>query len=513
MEYRPPEWYVPYPAMTTLDWSNPADPVRLANALSGWRDGDGPMYGRLAGALRRAIDAFEVPAGGRLAPERELAGALGVSRSTVIAAYDALAKDGLVERRQGSGTWVRDAVPQPADGERHRRHEPGERSAYDRTYQLQPLPGEGIIDLTVAGPDIGSTVREAMREALESPGALLSGHGYTSHGLPELRLALAAQLTSWGVPTTPDEVMVTSGAHQAISLIVAHVLRPGDVFAMEDPTYAGAIDVAGLAGTRATGMALDGDGVLPDEVERAISRRGARLVHIIPTGQNPTGTVMSARRRGEIARLVAELGVPVIEDTVFEAVGVRRRTPAPLAAQVPGAPVIMVGSLSKIFWGGLRVGWLRAPGPLLNRLVRLKMVTDHGSSIPAQVAALHLLERFDEQRDCMRLHLEERIAMVGSLLAELLPEWSWRAPEAGISAWIRLPVAEATRFARLARRMGVAVVPGSAASPTGAFEDHIRVSLGPDTAVIEDGVRRLAAAWRVFAAEGAGDRHEITAMV
>jgi DNA-binding transcriptional MocR family regulator len=498
---------------TTLDWSDRADPAWLAKVVAGWRDREGPLYARLGDALRDAVVAFEVPAGGRLAPERDLARALGVSRSTVIAAYERLAEEGLVERRQGSGTWVRDAVPAPARAGGARRGA-SDRRAFDRGFRIHLRPGESLLDLTVAGPEIGDAVRDALREAAARSEEVLTGHGYVSHGLPELRRAVAAELSAaWDVPTEADEVLITNGAHQAINLVAAHVLRPGDAFAMEDPTYAGAVDVAELVGARPTGMRLDDDGVVPEAFERAITRRGARLVHLTPTGQNPTGIVMGARRRAEIGRLAADLGVPVIEDTVFEGVSLRRRPPKPIAATAPSAPIVLVGSLSKLFWGGLRLGWVRAPGPLLDRLVRLKMVSDHGSSLPAQAAALHLVAQAAGQRELMRGHLEERVTLVDGLLGELLPSWSWRPPRAGLSAWARLPVEDATRFSRFARRMGVAVMPGSAASPTGAFEDHVRISLGPSLDVLEAGIRRLAEAWDVFAREGAPESDEIAALV
>lgn len=478
---------------TTLDWSDHANPEWLVRAVGDWRRREGPLYKRLADAIREMVVAGDLPAGARLPPERDLAMALGVSRSTVIGCYELLAEEGRLQRRQGSGTHVsrsdHAAAAQPA------------RPLSDRGSRIHPRAGERIIDLTVAGPEISDDVRAAVREGMDRFGDEDLGHGYRSQGLHTLRVAVARHLSTRGVATTAEEVLITSGAHQGLSLLVASQVRRGESVAIEDPTYAGIIDVIEHAGARPTPMDVDRQGVRPQALEAAVLRRGARLVHVVPTGQNPTGTIMPRRRRQEIASLASELGVTLVEDTVFDDVSLRRGRSDPLAALAPEAPIVTVGSLSKVFWGGLRVGWVRAPIATIDRLVGLKMMMDHGSSVASQAAALTLLDGLDVRRARMRDHLERAISVIDAALMGPLAGWEWHPPEAGLSAWMRLPLPEATRFSRFARRMGVAVVPGSATSPRGSFEDHVRISLGPSPETLAAGLVRLGEAWAAFSPE------------
>jgi DNA-binding transcriptional MocR family regulator len=480
-----------------LDWSDYADPAWLVRAVGDWRERQGPLYKRLADAIREVVAAGDLPPGARLAPERDLAAALGVSRSTVMSCYERLASEGRLDRRQGSGTRVRSAGGPAGRSAAERDARP----LVDRGSRIHPRAGERIIDLTVAGPEISDPVRRAVRTGLDAFGDDDLGHGYRSQGLHALRVTVAAHLSSRGVATTPEEVMITTGAHQGLALLMAAHVRPGEIVATEDPTYAGIIDVIENAGGRPTPMAVDREGLQPEALEAAVLRRGARLVHVVPTGQNPTGTVMPHTRRLEIARLASELGATLVEDTVFEDVSLRRLRPDALAALAPDAPIVTVGSLSKLFWGGLRTGWVRAPAAVIDRLVRLKMMLDHGSSTVSQAAAMRLLDEVDAQRERMREHLERGIALVKGALEGPLSGWEWRPPEAGLSAWMRLPVPEATRFTRFARRLGVAVVPGSATSPRGAFEDHVRISLGPSPETLAAGLDRLGEAWAAFSPE------------
>lgn len=470
-----------------LDWSDHADPEWLARAVGEWRQRQGPLYQRLSAAIREVVDAGDVPPGARLPPERDLAATLGVSRSTVIGCYETLEQEGRLTRRQGSGTRV-------AGGERT--HPSG-----DRKSRVHPRTGEHVIDLTVAGPDISGPVRDATRRSLDRFSDADLGHGYRSQGLHALRVAVAERLSGGGVATTPDEVIITGGAHQGLALFMASDVRPGDVVASEDPAYLGIIDLVEHTGARCVGMPLDGQGLRPESLEVA-ARRGARVAHVVPTGQNPTGRVMSLQRRREIGATAARLGVTLLEDTVFEDTTRRGSGLPSIASLNTGADVVTVGSVSKLFWGGLRVGWLRAPAPVVDRLVRLKMMLDHGSAITSQAAALLLLdETADAQQVWMRGRFEEAVSVIQAALDGPLAGWSWEQPEAGLSAWVQMPIPEATRFSRFARRLGVAVVPGSACSPRGAFEDYLRISIGPSPEVLARGMERLGEAWAAFVPE------------
>jgi DNA-binding transcriptional MocR family regulator len=160
--------------------------------------------------------------------------------------------------------------------------------------------------------------------------------------------------------------------------------------------------------------------------------------------------------------------------------------------------VLTIGSLSKVLWGGLRVGWIRAPAPVIQRLGRMKLVTDHGSSAVSQILALRLLEEFDAIRDERHALVRERKALLESLLHERLPSWTWDPPAGGLCLWVRLPAGDATSFSQVASRHGVTLVAGPMTSVDGNFSDRVRLPYVLEPGEMREGVNRLAAAWAEY---------------
>lgn len=469
-----------------------ADATRLATLLGAWAAGPGPLYDRLADAIAAAIDRGELPPGAVLPTERRLAGHLAVSRSTVVAGYGRLKAEGRLESRQGRGTWVAGVA---------RERPPAER-AFSAELYASMLGGTGdLIELTAACPPPVSLVGTVLAE---TPGArlaeLVTGAGYLPAGLEELRTAIAALLTSTGLPTGEDEVIVTTGAHQAIGLATALLGGPGQTVLVEDATYPGALDIARGAGMRPVAVPLDGEGVLPDALEDLLDRVRPAFVYLVPTHQNPTGSVLSPQRSREVARLSAAFRVPVVEDLALRHLPLDERPlPAPIAAHGPDARSMAIGSASKVLWGGLRVGWIRASRPVIERLMRLKIIADLGSPVLAQALAARLLPRFDEAVAERRDFLRVRYAALADALAEHLPGWTWEAPRGGCTLWVRMPSGDARGFGQVAQRCGVNVVPGQALSAEGRHEDRLRVPFVHEPPVIQEAVRRLAAAWELYA--------------
>jgi DNA-binding transcriptional MocR family regulator len=495
--------------MTAQSSSNPAQLVQhqpvgqVARLLRPRLVGEGPLRERLAGAIREAAAVGELAAGGRLPPERELAAALGISRGTVVAAYRALAAAGAVDRRQGSGTWLRG--PDEARSIPSRGH---------YLYQAGPAPAQAraTIDLSVAGPPPPDDLAEAL--ARLDPAELAElGHGYDLLGIPPLRRAIARHLGRWGLAAADDEILVTAGAQQAIAMIAALRVRPGDPVLVEDPSYVGALDAIAAAGGRAVSVALDEAGMRPDALREAAGETGAKLAFIVPTGQNPTGTVMPERRRAEIGGVLAECGVVGVEDCTLHDLALRAARPRTLAELAPRAQIVVVGSLSKLVWGGLRMGWIRGPAELMDRLGRLKLALDHGSPGVSQLVGARLLEDGEARRERVRADIAARIRAVDAALSDRLPAWRWRSPEGGLSLWVRLPGPEATGFARLARAMGVAVVPGPLVSAARGFDDHLRLALVHEPEVMREAVERLAEAWRVYVPGPGASRHALAGVV
>jgi DNA-binding transcriptional MocR family regulator len=467
----------------------------------------GPLYQRLSSALETAMERGDVSPGTLLPPERVLAARIGVSRSTVVAAYERLREAGLVERRQGSGTRIAaSAVARNADTREAELVQALHRNALFR----------GVIEGTKGGIDfLGSYLPapERLSPALlaaanEELASTLEHHGYAPHGYPPLQEAIAEHLTSRGLPTTPKQVLVTNGAQQAISLATAFLVQRGEAVALENPTYPGAIDAATAVGAQLIPIPTGMDGARVSAIADILANRNPKLVYLNPTFHNPTGTVMPDAARAEVARLIERHQVVTIDDRAEAELTVGGEPPPPpIAAHAPDAPILTVGSMSKLFWGGLRVGWIRAPVPLVSRLTGFKAVLDLGTSLPGQVVATHLLHDREEVRRERRRMITPRFHLLEELLSELLPSWSWTRPKGGLLLWVRLPSGSARELAVEARRLGVAILPGPTTSPDLSFDNYVRLTVSRPPDVLAEGIRRLAAAWDDYAprAEGRGE--------
>jgi DNA-binding transcriptional MocR family regulator len=476
----------------------------LVDLLGPWADGADPLNEQLAAALARAIDLGLLPPGTRLPAERELARELALSRTTIVAAYDRLRLAGLARSRQGSGTRVATRRPgltqaylAPVDSMDSDAVLMPSASSAPPIGLLTPLVDDAI-ELTIGALPAGSIVAEAMAAAVRDDlPTLLLDTGYDPFGLPALRERIATHLGRMGVPTEPDQVLVTSGAQQALHLIGSQLGGPGSSIVMENPSYIGAIDAFRTTGNRLIPIPVDGEGGRVEVIGLLGSSAPVRLVYVIPTFQNPTGGIMSEPRRRDLARLAGESGFHIVEDLTPDlTLGVD--SPPPIAAFDPGDRVITVGSLSKLAWGGLRVGWVRAPRAIIDRLVAGKIVADHSSSLVTQAIGARVFDRIDEVAARSREAGAERRAVLMAALAERLPEWTWTEPKGGLSLWVRLPGTDAVAFSRLAATLGVVVRPGPLASPDGGFRDHIRIAYGSEPARLVDGVERLAAAWAAY---------------
>jgi DNA-binding transcriptional MocR family regulator len=468
----------------------------VLQVLGNWTAGKGPLYRRLAQALRSAIERGDLPPGLRLPPERVLARSLSVSRSTVVAAYDLLERDAVLDRRQGSGTRILEGRNQLSA------QRPALTRALSRNTLFRRITAgpDGTIDFLGAYLVGSSGLPASVLAGIDQELARLSdGSGYAPLGYPPLRQAIAQHLTQSGLPTAPEQVLVTSGAQQAIHLAGWHFLQPGDTALVENPTYPGALDAFGAAGGRLAWVPTGRQGANVERLSELVQRTSPRLLYLIPTFQNPTGGVMPEHHRRAVARLVEARAIPLVEDESLAVLALQEgRVPPPIAAFAPGAPILTIGSLSKLFWGGLRVGWIRAPAPLVAQLGRLKAVADLGGSLPGQVIATRLLERFEVVRRERCAELSRRFALMSQLLQQHLPSWSWERPLGGLCLWVRLPRGTAPEFAQVALRHGVSLVAGPVASADNSFADFLRLPFGLEPATMEEGVQRLARAWQAY---------------
>ncbi|MCL4541205.1 MAG: PLP-dependent aminotransferase family protein [Chloroflexi bacterium] len=467
--------------------------VRMITALGQWTDGSGALYRRLATAIQRAIERGDLRAGEKLPAERNLAHSLAVSRTTVGNAYALLKVAGWLESRQGSNTWVRG--PRVASTEAD-----PIASLRSNAFLRDRIATATTIDFaTAALPGIALIAEVTRAVAQTELPALLNSHGYMPAGLPQLREMVAQRFAEQGTPTTPQQILITTGDQQAVTLLITHYFQPGDVAVTETLTSPGVLDALRKAGARIYPVPIDDQGADLASLSRLLKQLPIRLVYLMPTFHNPTGSVMSADRRRRLAQLARDLQVTVIEDLSHSELPLDDDPlPPPVTSYEPDGQVIAIGSASKLFWGGLRAGWIRASENVIRRLVHLKASVDLGTPVISQLVTTQLLQKADGIAEQRRAELRTRLNYLLELLTAHLPEWSWQRPRGGVSLWVRLPDANADDFGQIALQHGVALVSGSLLSPNGEHAGGIRLSFGLDLPVLEVGVRRLAEAWSAY---------------
>jgi DNA-binding transcriptional MocR family regulator len=456
-------------------------PIELAERLGRWSSGRGPLHVLLAARLRRLIDEGELPPGEPLPPDRALALALAVGRSTVVAAYDLLRQDGRIIRHQGSGTRV--AGPEPA----------GPRQTTSSPMFLHLLePGDGVIPLACAAPDTPPPeVAESYARVATALARITGDIGYYPAGHPALRRAIADRYTGRGIRTGPEQIVVTNGGQQALSLLARALLAPGDRVLVEGPTYPGALEAFREQAAVPCSLPVGLGGFAAEA-----RRQRAAMAYVISTFQNPTGSVLSPLARQALVHAAAAAGVPLVDDEVLSDLGFPgAQVPPPLASY---GSVISVGSLSKSVWGGLRIGWVRAAEPLIARLARLLAVHDLGGNVPAQLAAVELLPRLDALSLREAAGRQARHDHLRAELARRLPDWDAPPVPGGQTLWVRLPYGDGTSFAQTALRHRIAVLPGSGLDASGRYQDHLRLHFVTPPDAATEAVRRLAKAWRAY---------------
>lgn len=458
------------------------DVSRLAAELGDWRTGSGAQFERLARAIDAVVErgAFD---GTRLPAERRLARGLGVSRSTVSRAYATLREGGVISSRQRSGTVVRG---------------PGRQRAAP-TSQLTQItrlmgPERGGIDLSVAAPPLDELVPD-IPLTLADAAALAYPHGYVPRGLPALRAELAARESARGTPTDADEVLVTSGAHEALHLIAALFVGRQQRVAVEQLTYPGALEIFERTGARPLGVEHDVAGMRPDALRAALERALVALVYLMPSCHNPTGRAIAAGRRPRLVSIAEEHDVLIVEDATLE--DLRFDGPLPSLRSLAPARVLRVGSTSKFAWAGLRVGWIAGPRELIGRLARLKASRDLGGGLLGQLAALQVLRVGGEAMiEARRRQARERMELLAGELERCIPAWRVPRPEGGWSLWIDLGDVDGDAFVAAAGAAGVHVAPGRSHNPDSVRANAIRVCHAAPPETLCEGAARLAHAWR-----------------
>jgi DNA-binding transcriptional MocR family regulator len=315
-------------------------------------------------------------------------------------------------------------------------------------------------------------------------------------GLESLRAALADRHTREGLLTDRAQIHVTAGAHQALALVVRACAGPGEAVAVEDTTYPGIFDIIDNQRARTLPLATDGAGILPEALEDALTTKHPAVIYIQAGPHNPTGRAPAVGRLRELARILDRFETVVIEDSTLADLTFAGRVRPELAELCRHALVVSIGSFSKVAWGGLRIGWMRAPAPIVDRTMHLRLATDLGASIPAQLLVLQLLPHLDDLAGQRRATLAETVTLALERIRSDFPDWHVRPPDGGSVLWVELPVPDSGPFVQVARRHGVHIAPGSVARAERAADPHVRICVDRPWPVVEAGLQRLELAWR-----------------
>ncbi|ELS55447.1 aminotransferase-like domain-containing protein [Streptomyces viridochromogenes] len=306
-------------------------------------------------------------------------------------------------------------------------------------------------------------IAAAFRDVLAETPAQALQYSVTE-GEPGLRSGLAARMAAHGLATDADDLLVTTGSQQGLSLLATALLEPGDTVLVEDPCYLAALQAFGLAGARVVAVPGDADGVDPQALEDLVARERPKLFYTVPTFQNPTGRTLPAERRAAVARVAARTGVWIVEDDPYGELRYEGER-VPWIASYPGAEdrTALLGSFSKVMAPGIRLGWLRAPAALRRACVVAKQAADLHTPTVNQLAAARYLTGLDAHVARVRdVYRERRDAMLAGLPGALPEGSAWNRPEGGMFLWARLPKAyDTTALLPKVVRHDVAYVPGA----------------------------------------------------
>ncbi|MDX6357277.1 MAG: hypothetical protein QOH37_331, partial [Nocardioidaceae bacterium] len=289
-------------------------------------------------------------------------------------------------------------------------------------------------------------------------------------------------------------VIVVPGALAGLAVTARAVARPGDRALLESPTYPNAIATVQHAGARIAGVDVDHRGWDAEQVAATVRQLRPALAYLIPDFQNPTGALMPDDDRARIgSALTRARCTTIVDESLVELRLDPVPMPLPFAAHAPGA--VSLGSLSKPFWGGLRIGWVRAPEHLVTAVFKARLSLDLGAALFEQLVAVELLARPDELLAERRRRLRPSRSAALAAIAEQLPEWQVASPGGGLMLWCELPAPVSTELTLVAEGYDVLLAAGPAFAPEGGFDRFLRIPLTQPPEVLVEAIGRLRLAW------------------
>jgi GntR family transcriptional regulator/MocR family aminotransferase len=482
------------------------------------RAGKPPLTRQIQLHFERLISQGLLAAGVKLPASRELARELGVNRTTVALAYDELVAGGWARAHVGQGTFVADRVPAAASVA-SRPSAPrldwtrflskgAQVIAADtrrrRGYSQVPQPGPGAISFAGGMPDSGlfptEEFRRVLNRVIREEGRELLQY-YPARGYPPLREFLAGYLLRFGLEVRPDEILIVNGSQQGFDLVARTLLDPGDLVAIEEPSYPRAMQVFRAFGAQLVPVPMVAGGLDPEHLDRLLERQSPKLLYCQPSAHNPTGLTMRPEARARLLEVAVRHRLPIMEDGFDGSLFFGSQAPAPLKALDASGLVIYVGTFSKILFPGLRLGWIVAAPDLIDRLEMAKELADIHTSPVIQAAVYHfcrqrLLDR--HQARVLREYGRRRAALLASLGRRMPAEVTWTQHEGGFSLLLTLPAGQdAEVLLERAAARGVVFTPGNAFFVDGGGERMLRLSFSAlPLTQIDEGIRRLADAIR-----------------
>lgn len=477
------------------------------------RDSSEPLYLQIRNRFRDLILCGDLPEGTRLPAERKLAALLGVNRTTVSNAYHELAADGLVKGQVGHGTIVRFPAGNTALDDRHLPPQPfpwnehfvptGEQARNPIIRELVALCArKDVISLAAGVPAPALYPLERFAQALDQ---VLSQHGQTllqhcpTEGHLAFRETLAELAAQRGITASPENVLVLTGSQQGLDLIARALIKPGDPVVVETPSYLGALSAFRAAGARLLGVPMDREGLRTDVLERLLIRYRPQLIYTLPTFQNPSGRVMSLERRQTLLSLAQRYQVPILEDDPYGELYYDEPPPPPLKSLDRQGHAIYLSTFSKILFPGIRLGWLVAPRPVVDRLASIKQYTDLHTNTLAQWAVTEFIHRgwLDSHLVTLRREYPRRRRAMLDALRDLTPHGLyWNEPPGGFYVWCRLGQGLRSReLLTEAVRRRVVFVLGEPFYADGDGQDTFRLNFTYHSERdIQEGIRRLSQA-------------------
>jgi DNA-binding transcriptional MocR family regulator len=446
---------------------------RLAELVAA-RQAPGGRTRSLASALRSLIVDGRLLSGDRLPAERTLAVSLGLSRSTVTAAYDYLRGEGYIIGRRGAGTFV-GLPPAPAAGRPDEQGGVGDPSLLDFTMATLPAP---------------AILADSAVRAAESLLVQLAGNGLEPAGLFELRSLIAADYTERGLATGPDQILITSGALHGWDLLLRTFASPGALVVTEQPTYPGVIDAALAHRVRLRPLPVDPDGWHPDDMEL---RRAPCLAHLTFFGQNPTGGWADRSTQKQVISSFTSSTVVAVDEVMIDYP--HEDADCRLWRGGRAQPtVVILGSASKSLWAGLRTGWIRGPQTLIRRVSAVRSSQDLAPPVLGQLVVADLMKHRDDILPERRATVASRRTALLEALHRHCPNWTVTPPAGGLSTWIDLGGRSSTQLAIQARQVGVRITPGPRFTHDGTHDGWLRLPFVLPEEVLDEAVGRVASA-------------------